>query len=77
MLRMTTMLNLGIVSRGALWDQRLKDDNFLKIINLGSPMIMLVGQIITTVGEKNRRLFKKKYRREVEKDINKELNDMQ
>lgn len=27
--------------------------------------------------KKNRRLFKKKYRREVEKDINKELNDMQ
>ena len=27
--------------------------------------------------KKNRRLFKKKYRREVENDINKELNDMQ
>lgn len=27
--------------------------------------------------KKNRRLFKKKYRREVEKDINKKLNDMQ
>lgn len=27
--------------------------------------------------KKNRRLFKKKYRREVEKDIDKELNDMQ
>lgn len=26
--------------------------------------------------KKNRRLFKKKYRREVENDINKELNDM-
>lgn len=41
-----------MVSRGALLDQRLKDDNFLKIINLGSPMIMLVGQIITMVGER-------------------------
>lgn len=27
--------------------------------------------------KKNRRLFKKKHRREVENDINKELNDMQ
>ena len=27
--------------------------------------------------KKNRRLFKMKYRREVEKDINKELNDIQ